>query len=77
MRIQAIDIVQPPGISMPGIADMEPHQIAVTEALTTKASAETANNARSGLRVFVMTLPPHAGFVASERRAIEPLIRTP
>ena len=46
IRIQAIDIVQPPGISMPGIADMEPHQMTVTTALAKKASAETADTTR-------------------------------
>ena len=57
MRIQAIDRVQPPGISVPGIADMDEHQAIV-------------RTARSGRRVFVMTLPPDAGFIASEWRAI-------
>jgi hypothetical protein len=39
MRIQAMDIVQPPGMSMPGIAAMEPHQATVRAALTVKISA--------------------------------------
>jgi hypothetical protein len=41
MRIHAIDIVQPPGIGIPGIADMGPHQTIVSAALMAKSSAET------------------------------------
>src|SRR5688572_9208482 len=77
MRIHAIDMVHPPGISMPGIADIDSHQSTVTAALAAKASAEMPKNARSDVCVFIMALPPHAGLVASERRAIEPLIRAP
>ena len=47
MRIHAIDMVQPPGISMPGIADMEPHQATVTAALPRNSSAVTPKKARS------------------------------
>jgi hypothetical protein len=45
MRIHAIDIVQLPGIGMPPIADMDPHQTTVTAALAAKRSAETPTNA--------------------------------
>jgi hypothetical protein len=46
MRIHAIDIVQPPGIGISLIADMDAHQRIVTAALTTKSSAETQKNTR-------------------------------
>src|SRR6266545_3416696 len=39
--IHAIDIVQPPGIGIPPIANMEAHRATVTAALTAKSSAET------------------------------------
>jgi hypothetical protein len=47
IRIHAIDIVQPPGIGISPIADMDPHQTIVTAALATKSSAETPKNTRS------------------------------
>jgi len=47
IRIQTIDIVQPPGICMPPIADMDVHQATVIAALPAKSSAETPKNARS------------------------------
>src|ERR1700681_2010263 len=46
IRIQAIDIVQPPGIGISPIADMEAHQTIVTAALAAKSSAETPKKAR-------------------------------
>jgi hypothetical protein len=46
IRIHAIDIVQPPGIGIPSIADMDAHQAMVTTALVTKSSAETPRKAR-------------------------------
>ena len=45
IRIHAIDIVQPPGIGIPPIADMDVHQMIVTDALAAKSSAETPKNA--------------------------------
>src|SRR3989442_5938071 len=45
IRIHAIDIVQPPGIGISPIADMDAHQTTVTAALTAKSSAETPKNA--------------------------------
>jgi hypothetical protein len=39
IRIHAIDIVQPPGIAIPPVADMDSHQMIVTAALTAKSSA--------------------------------------
>src|SRR6266545_2924301 len=47
IRIQAIDIVQPPGIGISPIADMDAHQTIVTAALEAKSSAETPKKARS------------------------------
>jgi hypothetical protein len=46
MRIHVIDIVQPPGIDIPLIADIEAHQATVTAALPANSSAETPKNAR-------------------------------
>ena len=39
-----MDIAQPPGIGIPPIPDMEPHQTIVTTALAAKSSAETTSN---------------------------------
>src|SRR5215207_2319343 len=50
IRIHAIDIVQPPGIGISPIADMEAHQTIVTAALAAKSSAETPKKARSEAR---------------------------
>src|SRR5260221_2602616 len=44
IRIHAIDIVQPPGIGISPIADMDAHQTIVTAALAAKSSAETPKN---------------------------------
>src|SRR5467141_5279740 len=46
MRIHAIDIVQPPGIGISPIPDMDAHQTIVTAALAAKSSAETPQKAR-------------------------------
>src|SRR5438552_19207908 len=46
IRIHAIDIVQPPGIGISPIADMDVHQTIVTAALAAKSSAETPKKAR-------------------------------
>ena len=46
IRIHAIDIVQPPGIGISPIADMDSHQTIVTAALPAKSSAETPKKAR-------------------------------
>src|ERR1019366_8221266 len=54
IRIHAIDIVQPPGIGIPPIADMDPHQTSVTAALTTKSSADTPRKARWDVRSEAM-----------------------
>src|SRR2546427_2688855 len=45
IRIHAIDIVQPPGIDISPIADMDAHQTIVTAALAAKSSAEMPKSA--------------------------------
>src|SRR6184192_1786546 len=45
IRIHAIDIVQPPGIGISPIADIDAHQTMVAAALAAKSSAETPRNA--------------------------------
>src|SRR6476469_5693675 len=46
IRIQAIDMVQPPGIGIPSIADMDAHQTIVIAVLAAKSNAETPKKAR-------------------------------
>src|SRR6202045_4896375 len=46
IRIHAIDIVQPPGIGISPIADMDAHQTIVTAALAAKSSAEMPKKPR-------------------------------
>jgi hypothetical protein len=50
IRIQAIDIVQPPGIGIPPIADIDAHHTIVTAALAANSSAETPKKARWEVR---------------------------
>src|SRR5215472_15702721 len=45
IRIHSIDILQPPGIGMSPIADMDVHQTVVSAALTAKSSADTPRKA--------------------------------
>jgi hypothetical protein len=45
IRIHTIDIIQPPGIAISPIADMDAHQTVVSAALAAKSSAETAKKA--------------------------------
>jgi hypothetical protein len=47
IRIHVIDIVQPPGIGIPFIADIDAHHATVTAVLLAKSKAETPRNARS------------------------------
>src|SRR6266852_3359236 len=54
IRIHAIDIVQPPGIGISPIADMDAHQAIVTAALAAKSSAETPKKARREARSEAM-----------------------
>jgi hypothetical protein len=46
IRIHAIDIVQPPGIGMSPMSDIDAHQTIVPAVLTTKTSAATPRKAR-------------------------------
>ena len=46
IRIHVIDIVQPPGIGIPSIADMDAHQTIVSAAAPAQSSAETPKKAR-------------------------------
>src|SRR3989449_11238985 len=87
--IHAIDIVQPPGIAISPIADMDAHQTIVTAALAAKSSAETPKKARwearsetitpsrSALVVLVVAAPPDARLVASLGGAVEPRAHPP
>src|ERR1700681_487002 len=45
IRIHAIDIVQPPGIGISPIADMDAHHTIVTAALAAKSSAQMPKHA--------------------------------
>src|SRR6266404_3783934 len=45
IRIHVIDMVQPPGIGISPIADMDSHQTIITAALAAKSSAETPKKA--------------------------------
>jgi len=46
ITIHIIDIVQPPGIGIPPMADMDEDHTIVTAALAAKANVETPKNAR-------------------------------
>jgi hypothetical protein len=50
IRIHVMDIVQPPGIGIPGIAAMDPHQSIVSAALAAKSNAETPAKTRWEVR---------------------------
>jgi hypothetical protein len=52
IRIHAIDIVQPPGIDIVPIADIDPHQTMVAATLAANSSAETATNSRWAARSY-------------------------
>src|SRR5262245_56005157 len=54
IRIHAIDIVQPPGIGMSSMPDIDAHQTIVPAALAAKSSAETPRKARSEARSETM-----------------------
>src|SRR3954454_14284054 len=47
IRIQVIDIVQPPGIGIPRISDMDAHQSTVSAVLAANSEAEIPTKARS------------------------------
>src|SRR5579864_5196159 len=73
IRIHAIGIVQPPGIGMPAVADIDEHRTIVIATLIANTSAETRKKARwggrSALAVFIMESEP-------SHRAIPLLIAT-
>src|SRR5580692_5383702 len=50
IRIHTIDMVQPPGIGIPRIAGIGPHQTIVSAALVAKTNAETPPKARWEVR---------------------------
>jgi hypothetical protein len=54
IRIHIIDIVQPPGIGIPRIADMDAHQTIVSAALVAKSDAEMPTKARWEVRSEAM-----------------------
>ena len=58
IRIHAIDIVQPPGIGIPPIVDIDMDHVMVSAALAVKRSAETPKKAcwelRSAPVIFVV-----------------------
>jgi hypothetical protein len=51
ISIHMCDIVQPPGISIPPMADMEAHVAIVIAALATKTIAETLSSIRRELTI--------------------------
>src|SRR5205814_574701 len=64
IRIHAIDIVQPPGIGIPPIVDIDAHQTIVTAALAAKSNAEMPKKAslrpleaRSLIDALILLLP--------------------
>src|SRR5688500_20358669 len=77
------DIVQPPGISIVPIADMDAPVAIVIAALAAKTIVVTPrktrreSTTRSARVVPVVVLPPHAVLVASLGRAVEPLVHPP
>src|SRR5262245_8135338 len=85
--IHTIDIVQPPGIGIAPIADMDAHQRMGIAALAASTTADTPSKLTSrGCAAITMTAapfvlvvpaPPHAGLVAALRCAIEPRIHAP
>src|SRR3954467_2848649 len=88
IRIHAIDFVQPFGIGISPIADMDAHQRVVSITLPAKSSAETPKKAGrdtrcegmdacSALVFLVVATPPDARLVAPFGCAIEPLIHAP
>ena len=51
IRIHTIDIVQAPGIGIPGMADIGPHQRIVSAALVAKSNAEIPAKTRWEVRL--------------------------
>ncbi len=68
IRIHAIDIVQPPGIGISPIADMDADQTIVPAALAAKSSAETPKKGLLESVVMVVPLPRAAMMVLCPSR---------
>src|SRR5437667_5749595 len=77
IRIHVIGIVQPPGIGISPIADMDAQKTIVPAALAAKSSAETPKKARSALVVLIVAAHPDARLVAPPGCAVEPLVQAP
>src|SRR5262245_1279249 len=90
IRIHVIDIVQPPGIGISPIADMDAHETIVAAALAANSSVEIAKKACCDSRsvvmtnitplplvVFVVATPPGTRLVTPARSAVEPLVHAP
>jgi hypothetical protein len=56
IRIHIVDIIQPPGMGISPIADMDTAPAIVTAALTANSSAETPMNARLDARMSIERL---------------------
>jgi hypothetical protein len=57
MRIHIIDIVQPPGIGIPRMADMDVHQVTVSATLIANSNEEMPTNARYDVRCEATARP--------------------
>ena len=73
IRIHAIDIVQPPGITIPPIADMEPHQRIVNQVLTEKSSTESPKNALWEIRSERIRVTYSEMQIAVDARLMHPI----
>src|SRR6476661_7132645 len=77
IRIHIIDIVQPPGIAISPIADMDAHQTVVSAALAAKSSAETAKKASCDARSEGMAISLQRLSYSSWRRHQRPVSLRP
>src|SRR3984957_1339125 len=75
--IHAIDIVQPPGIGISPIADMDAHQTIVAAVLAAKSSAEMPKKARWEARSEAMTTFAQPALYSSWRRHQTPVSLRP
>lgn len=65
-RIQAIDIFQPPGIDIPPMADIDPHQAIVNATVVANNNVEIPANARSEAVPAFRLLDAHLNDVGTE-----------
>src|SRR5688572_24118554 len=70
IRIHAIDIVHPPGMSIPPIADMDVDHHVVTAALAAKSNADLPKKARADRRPDIVWHAIVCSFVAATRSMI-------